>query len=222
MNRIITALTAMLCAGVLALPVQAGVTQLSSNVTPVTAPVSLADDALQSSSDLFLITESAAVVPESGLEVDIATPGTYYYFDSWTLRSASGTLAAGTAVQSYLLHFDPLIGCFSTGQLSSPASVTFAERILGVDVRFSTLNETDGLLGASGTDYPDGIFRGLEPGRQDTITLSADMHTLTVNKLNGLWDVDQMRVITGAVPEPATFVLATIGVGIFVWTRRGM
>jgi hypothetical protein len=112
--------------------------------------------------------------------------------------------------------------------------VTFSTDILGVILRQGNRNltDSDGPLGAPGTDYPGADGRGLELGAasnpdSDQVTLSADRRTLTVH-LAVAGVVDEIRVITAEsfdqpapVPEPASLTLGAIGmVAAAGWSRR--
>lgn len=131
-----------------------------------------------------------------------------------------GTIAAGTRVNSYLLHFDTEL----EQSVQASGSVTFDESILGLAVLPATLLGSDGLTGLAGVMYPQGDQRGFEleqtgeGGGLDSVTLSTDRRTVSFDLRNGT-RVDQVRVIT-AVPEPAAIVLFAIGAGVFTVGRR--
>jgi hypothetical protein len=144
-----------------------------------------------------------------------------------TAQLTGGTIAAGTAVQSFFLTAQ--VATFpASGYRSYTGSITFDAPILGVEVVTTSLNNTDSLLGAPGTVYPapSDTNSGLElntPGCQqgppaatqcgdDEFSISADGHTLGFFMSTGQSE-DQMRVILGVVktPEPGSIGLAFLG-----------
>lgn len=113
--------------------------------------------------------------------------------------------------ETYFLHFDPVgsVEGFVDG------TVTFDRPMLGVIGRSLTMEQTDYTLGAPGTLYPTNRF-DREPeyqprGNYDYFELSADMRTMTF-RLRAT-DIDQLRMVVSAVPEP--------GMGIVVWAVVG-
>jgi hypothetical protein len=135
------------------------------------------------------------------------------------LNPSPATILAGTAVDSYFLHSDPvsLVANFF-------GTVTFDREILGVILLAPRLNESDSVLGAPGTAYPTGeLARGVEESSTelDAVTLSADRRTLTV-ALRTLGKADQLRVVTASslvvpaapTPEPTSVVMLVVGAGI--------
>ncbi len=154
----------------------------------------------------WVFEENSDMMLPTDISVDITAPGNYRY-DPLT----PGIVAAGTLVQSYLIHFDhdgPTRG-------SSGGIVTFDSDILGVIVNPGYLDSTDALLGAPGTMYP-GTMLGSEPyrgvefeagGNDDTVIVSDDRRSIEV--FFWVWgppetfgpDTDQVRVLT-AVPAP--------------------
>jgi hypothetical protein len=157
-----------------------------------------------SDTSIFTFNERTGLVLPSSVSVDITSAGTYQSNASLT----SGTVAAGTDVDSYFLHTDP-----ASGSSMYDGSVTFSTPILGVIVLSHTLDLSDSVLGAPGTTYPTGnADRGLElSANQDFVTLSNNMETLTVHFFTH-GDIDEVRVITAAVPEPSSIVLAACGI----------
>lgn len=199
---------------------QGGIVSLSDKATTASTPNSLAAGSLESNSKLYVFAEAQQVTLAGSITTDIAQPGTYSWFFPSLLASSSGTIAAGTVVDSYLLHFDPK----GTPKWWKPkkisAGVTFDTPILGIEVLSSSLAATDSPLGLPGTTYESGSGRGVEAFLQDRITLSADLRTITADFRNAS-SVDEIRIITAsAVPEPATCLLGVIGLVVFGWHRR--
>ncbi len=199
----------------------AAVVSSSSNVAVQSAPSSLAVSAVESNSQLFLFAESQDIILASDLSVDIVQPGSYDEFGWNVLKSFAGEIEAGTLVDSWLLHFDPMGNPTNSQAPVLSGVLTFSAPILGLIVRHNALNNTDALLGAPGTAYGKGGGRGLESGQEDVISLSADRHTLTVNRLFETGSVDQVRIVTSAViPEPTTRALAFAGLVVMAHRLR--
>jgi len=132
--------------------------------------------------------------------LDIVAPGVY----GAPFASALGDLSAGTAVSSHYLYFDPL------NTRSAIATFTFDADILGIVVLTSHLAGSDSLRILA--PYPvNPLFtnRGVEFGPEH-VTLGVDLRTVTVN-LAASSPGDQIRVITAAVPEPASVLLLGAG-----------
>ena len=111
----------------------------------------------ESDTDIFVFDEQQNLILSNNLYVDIGQPDTYN--DSDDLVGAGGTILAGTPVNCYLVHIDPIGVPGSIVTYSG--SVTFSNKILGVIVETSTLNATDSVLGVGATTYYTYANRGL-------------------------------------------------------------
>ncbi len=147
------------------------------------------------------------------LPVDISLPSTVP--SAVSLNLSPGVIAAGTSVDVFLLHFDPV--SVPQQPLALSGSITFAAPVLGIEVLSASLDATDPSLGLPTTLYATGeTLRGLELqvgmvgiNTFDGITLSADRKTISV-VLSTQLSLDEVRIIT-AVPEPSTNVLLALG-----------
>ena len=107
---------------------------------------------------------------------------------------AQGEVPAGTSVNVFFVHFDPV------GHASKhfSASIVFPNTILGVAFRMKTLDAGDELVGRGDVTYPkpgSANERGLEYPGADKLTFEPDRRTLSID-LSTSTSSDQMRVIT--------------------------
>jgi prepilin-type processing-associated H-X9-DG protein/prepilin-type N-terminal cleavage/methylation domain-containing protein len=162
------------------------------DIEPVRAPASVMigqNGALESSTMIRVFCEQKNYVLPSSVQVSISGPG---YYDSHA-KMTPGSVAAGTRVNCYFIHFDPAAG---GGQVSG--RMNFNGDILGVVCRDAQLDASDSVLGNPGTQYPTGhASRGFESG-QDIVSVSDDRRTLTIHRFYSTSCGEQARVIVQA------------------------
>jgi hypothetical protein len=189
----------------------------SGNLVKTTPPLSVLIGDLESDTQVSVFQERSGFLLTGDILVNLSAPGVASPVN--LLNPSPATILAGTAVDSYFLHSDPvsLVANFF-------GTVTFDREILGVILLAPRLNESDSVLGAPGTAYPTGeLARGVEESSTelDAVTLSADRRTLTV-ALRTLGKADQLRVVTASslvvpaapTPEPTSVVMLVVGAGI--------
>jgi hypothetical protein len=183
---------------------------VSTTCTQVSPPASVEQGQTESDTDILLFNEQTNFTLPSSVFVNISAPGSYVFpITSPSIPSplTPATIPAGTVVDSFFLHFDP-VGSTFPPIVTADCSVTFDCPIIGV-AAFSTyqsvvpadLDNSNG-LGAAGTTYPGlGVepFWGLE--ERDIVTISSDSLTLTVHLESSLF-TDNIRVITECPPPP--------------------
>jgi len=190
-QRVATFASALL---VLLLPFTVGaqVSSTSGDVVPVPRSVVVAVGSLEpgsftSDTVIRLIMEQDDVELTSDMDVDIIAPGTY-----GTVLSP-GTIAAGEAVASVLIHADR---ASSSGISFLNGVVEFSSEILGVVMQRATLDPWDSVVGLPGVNYPTGEpLRGIDvgsPGHPDVIVVDSNRLELDLETLGML---DQLRVI---------------------------
>lgn len=179
-------------------------------------PASAREGNYENNEITFLWVEDTHVTLSEDLGAQIVLPGVYGDDPDNTgtpigqdaSTGGPGDIAAGTTVNSYFIHFDP-----ESGGPTVEGSITFETPVLGI---------ITGNWGASNFlgGYGDGLgaLQGpqLDPTapNADLLVLSEDMRTVSWDFLSGGTNVDQLRIITQSVPEPASgllLVLASVG-----------
>ena len=133
--------------------------------------------------------EQSNFVLESDLPTDFSTPGFTQTFSS----GGGATIPAGTEIDSYYLHYDP-VG--KTGTQSLDKTFAFSGKILGVICRTDSLHNTDLILGAPGTAYPSTQgARGYE-NNAEQVEISDSLDTFIVHRFKSSFPGEQTRIIT--------------------------
>lgn len=158
----------------------------TADLSLLTAPSDVRPGQHQSNTDVFVFAEKQNI-SVTNLMTDLQGPIT-------------------GAVNSYLLYTDQMN---AAGNTTYDITVSSAQRILGVITTSALLDATDPTFGLGGTKYPFGDgSRGQES--RDFTTLSGN--TLTLHNVTS-GNVDEIRVLTAAVPEPGSVALL-IGMGV--------
>ena len=181
----------------------------------------------ESNTDIFLFTERQNLTLGSDLNVDYLSGS----------NGSSGSIAAGTMVNSFIFHFDG-IGSLTDGMsLHSVGTHVFDFEILAViwtSARPSAqpqtdnnLDASDSILGISGLAYATGTLgRGLEVESFYNANQTADTFIVTGNQIelsvfSKAAYIEQIRVITRTVdvPEPTTLLLFGSALALFGFRR---
>lgn len=121
------------------------------------------------------------------------------------------TIFAGTVVSSHYILYDP-----PGGAQRVTGNAIFDGEVLAILGRNTDLTATDALFGNVGTQYLSPGARGLES--VDAVTLGATNEVLI--DLTAGSPGDYVRVLTTAVPSPATGYLALMAFGLTATRRR--
>ncbi len=194
-------------------PVRADIFSVSSAMTILPPPLSVAGEGItESSSTMFIIDEGISMVPAGPPDLFVNAFGAGTHDDSYP---PSLMMPSGTLFHSYLVHFDP-----SGGIVSLTASVTFdpGEFIFGIQTYTPLLYTTDGPFGHPLVSYPGAFIstRGFDtlPGPADTVTIAGDLNSAMFS-LTAELGIDQARIFTFPVPQPGTLaLLASAGLGL--------
>ena len=167
----------------------------------VSPGVSLKPGAVESDTEAIVFLECYDACLGTSLAVDIDTPDTY---TDATL--SPGVIPAGTSINSYVIHADPVTGGGGT-KVSFSGSVRFEERILGVIVLTATLDASDGLC-THGIVYPtsEEPLRGLEMNT-GTHLVEVGNNSIEIDVPVGS-AVEQIRVITKAMDHFTVYTMA--------------
>ena len=173
------------------------------DVVVVSAPADTRIGRLESNTEIKLFFERLGYELPVDVQLDITLPSTVPVPDNQT----PGVLPAGSMVNSYMAHFDPVGKPAGTG-VDVEGSVTFDEMVLGIIGRSPSLLQTDFVLGNPSTIYPRGshkVMRRIEfdpgdagPATRDTVSLSSNRRTVGLDLHSG-HSLDQARIVTAAV-----------------------
>lgn len=197
-------------------------------VNPIPTDLTANNSANESDTDISLYAERQNLILGSDLNVDyLAGSG------------LAGNIIAGTSVSSFMLHFDGLGSGLQGPSLHATGTHIFDAPILAViwtgarpsaqPQTANNLDASDSILGAVGTNYPNGLLgRGLElenfyatNGTTDTFTVVGNEFSLSVYSKGAY--LEQIRVITAGItadiPEPTALLLFGSALAFFGFRR---
>jgi prepilin-type processing-associated H-X9-DG protein len=143
-----------------------------------------------------LYLERTNLVLPTSVSVDVSKPG---YYDK---GGAGGSVPAGTEVDVFLLHYDP-VG--SQNAWIYNGEINFSTPLLGLICNTGSLNATDSILGNPDTTYPTGqSARGFEWGAEK-IELTDNMQGFILHQFHSTFPGEQVRFITEPGGAPASY-----------------
>lgn len=174
-------------------------------------PESLAWDAFESDSTLFIFPERRNVLLAENLDVD-AIPNDELYVMEFT----KATLPAGSRVDCYLIHWDPHLKSEqgppplkARDKWQVTATVRFSRPIVGLIAVAAGLDATDNLFGVEETIYPSAVrdvnemARGLEmdatTSTRDRLRFSEDRLELQMHIYGHAYD--HLRILVASATE---------------------
>lgn len=148
------------------------------------------NDGLESDSVFFLIPEKKGYELTKPLAIDAQDPDTL----GGSAELIDDSLAAGTTVDSYLLHFDKVGSSNSDVRLEG--TLRLPGRLLGLITTEEHLNASDAPLGVHGIHYPEpGSLRLTEIGRTaDRVVIGPERRTLDL-ALTTNASADHLRIL---------------------------
>ncbi len=162
---------------------------VTGNVKVIPPPPSSKFNDLEDNTVVWMYQERQCYCLPSSVKVNIVNPGRY---DNSYDRD-SGTIPAGTFVDSHFLHYDP-IG--STNATTGGQVVKFSDEIIGIICKDAELNASDSVLGNPGTVYSSGQgSRGFEDNAE-MVTLSADRRSFLIHNFQSTFPGEEVRILT--------------------------
>jgi len=160
-------------------------------------PASVLAGALYSNNYIFVFLERQHVTLASPLAVDITTPGTY----TMNTQLINGQIPAGTVVNSYFLHTNPINS--KAEFLNQVITFSSDELVIGIMAASATMAAGVPTVGMPTTTYngsPAGNALKLAPQGKDMIQISTDQHTITFSEQLKRGVLTEFRIITTTVP----------------------
>jgi prepilin-type N-terminal cleavage/methylation domain-containing protein len=131
------------------------------------------------------------------INVDCQTPGYYT-----TVNGGGGSIPAGTVVDVYYVHFDPVGSKHST---ITNGRINFTAEILGLIYSTGKLKTSDQHVGKEGVTYPSNQnARGFE-NNAEQYELTSDMKSFIIHRFISTFPGEVVRIITVTGGAPASF-----------------
>jgi len=158
-------------------------------VRQIDPPASEVFDSLESNTYVFAWRERTSFTLPASVKVNLSRPGRYVSASEYS----TATISAGTVVDCYFLHFDPV----GDGPAEASGQLSFGGEIIGVICLEGDLLAADPVFGIPQTQYDPGHWgaRGFEGG-QDIVVLSKDMQTLTLEYFYSTFPGEDVRILT--------------------------
>lgn len=199
-HKILIALLSLSAVALNKNPASAEIQSISGDIEIVDSPSSVRRNHYEHT-DLARLFPEISDVETDSVTINAVLPGRYDAYADFQ----DAVIDTPQPFNTFFFHFDPI----GNEEGFVDGSITFTQRILGVIGRSLTMQQTDSTLGAIGTLYPTNRF-DREPeyasrGNYDYFELANDMRTLTFHLR--ATDIDQLRIVVAAVPEPSSLLL---------------
>jgi len=192
-------------------------------------PINFAPGGVESDTRVNLILEQSRVMATAAVTLDLDMSkivGITTINDTSDLTGLSGTASAMVDYASWLLHTDPVS---NNAVHTYTGFVEFDQEIIGIVLLTSSLDVMDMVtpeFKLAGGTYPTNNFRGLElpdaptSAVWDVLTLDPTNNRRIDFKYQTNDFVDQIRILTTPVPEPASgVVFAASALAVTIATR---
>ena len=184
---------------------------------PGERPGDVSEGKVESDETLLVMQERHDVLAQDFM-VDVLAVGGEIYGAGGRTDGLEGLLPEGTALTSYLLHFDPESDANDLLEVSG--AVVFDQTILGIIVANETLHASDKLLGSIGRYASEP--RAFELVDVGTLTLSPDLRTLKFSLFAAVGEVAQLRVITQSAAVPIVVPLPSAAGAVLLLMSMGL
>ena len=177
-------------------PANYGVASMTGDaLSPAIRPVNLSLNTAESA--VVQVIQERSDILDTALQVDAIINAGITLANSG--HATPGQILMGTAINSYVLQFDPVGQNGSNNELAS-GSISFGGEILGILFNGSSLVYSDSIVGSIG-NYGLSNSRGLLLGLEGTLEVSSDLHQLSFNLSVLGNDQLQFRVLTTGLAE---------------------
>ncbi len=211
MNRLYSLLT-LFAGGIFWVTTAQGAVVTTGDAIYIAPPPSVERGVFSSNTNFFVFEETTQTLT-SDLDVDwLASNG------GALSNGGGGTIAAGTGITSYFVHFSP--ETLVSGGVEVSGDLTFSQKIIAVIFSWQNLATSDSVLGAPGTSYPTGNKGRKYESWDQNHSYLVDDYTLHINTKAWAPLMDQARVITAPVPVPAALWLFVSGILAMIGLNR--
>ena len=195
----------------------AAIVSTSGNAQSLVIPTDLREGQFEGEIIFGFDELSKVEIPANTIAIDyiIADSEIGMQFDGVIDPPVSPAYLPAGVYDSHILHYDT-IGVANLTKTIADGTFTFDSDIVAFIVNTTFLLASDPFFGVSTTTYEDDVTRrfdsaGQEGGVADQFTL-VSRRSIHVDFLEvGTSHIDELRVLTNAVPEPSSLFLAGIG-----------
>lgn len=202
-----------------------GIESFNSNITfPSSIPSSLLSGSLERNSAAYGFVEKTGFALTEALPVDFRPGSPYPNNYDLTSDANPGFLPVGLTVNSYFIHFDPTGSSTTTVRNPGTVRITFEKDYKIAGIQVTRLRQGNA---ASSQLHMDGVTYETRSSKEYGVELDSgtnnypdwvhvlDGRTIEIRLHSSLDNIDNMRILTTAVPEPSSILL--LGSAILPW-----